>query len=127
MSFLDGFVPFNMKEGVPYVSVTGNGVTFNKSVVMKLGYPEFVRLLFNQDTCEMAIQICGADDPVAAPFYRPRKNEIISVRWNNKDLINTIVRIMGWDLTKEGFKVEGQPIKDEDAMVFNLNTATPLN
>ncbi len=127
MSMLEGFTVFNPKEGVPYVSVTSNGVTFNRSVVMKMQYADHVLLLFNEDTRKMAIQRCDRDTPNATPFYRPRKNEILSVRWNNKDLINTIVKIMGWDLTIEGFKVVGDLIREEDAMIFDLDTARPLN
>ena len=37
MSLLENFKAFNFNEGVPYVSVTSNGMTFNKSVIMKLG------------------------------------------------------------------------------------------
>ena len=39
MSLLENFKPFNFNEGVPYVSITINGMTFNKSVIMKLEYP----------------------------------------------------------------------------------------
>ena len=42
MSLLENFKPFNFNEGVPYVSITINGMTFNKSVIMKLEYPESV-------------------------------------------------------------------------------------
>ena len=38
MFFFDGFTAFNFNEGAPYVSITKNGVTFNKSVIMKLKY-----------------------------------------------------------------------------------------
>ena len=48
MSLLENFKAFNFNEGVPYVSVTSNGMTFNKSVIMKLGYPEHVLLLARQ-------------------------------------------------------------------------------
>ena len=47
MTMLEGFKPFNFSEGVPYVSITNNGMTFNKSVVMKLDYPEQVVLLID--------------------------------------------------------------------------------
>ena len=30
MSILDDFVPFNFDEGMPYMSVTCNGVTFKR-------------------------------------------------------------------------------------------------
>ena len=33
---LSGFSAFDFSEGVPYFSVTLNGLTFNKAVVLKL-------------------------------------------------------------------------------------------
>ena len=78
MSMLSGFKPFNFNEGVPYVSVTTNGVTFNKSVVMKLDYPEHVVLLIDEEGKRIAIQACGENTENAAQFYKPKKNDAIS-------------------------------------------------
>ena len=36
MSMFENFTTFNFNEGVPYVTVTKNGVAFNKGVIMKL-------------------------------------------------------------------------------------------
>ena len=49
MSLLENFKTFNFNEGVPYVSVTSNGITFNKDVVMKLDYPKYVVLLIDEN------------------------------------------------------------------------------
>ena len=64
MTMLEGFKPFNFSEGVPYVSITNNGMTFNKSVVMKLDYPEQVVLLIDNETRRIAIQVCTPDTPL---------------------------------------------------------------
>ena len=120
MTMLEGFKPFNFSEGVPYVSITNNGMTFNKSVVMKLDYPEQVVLL-------IAIQVCSPDTPNAASFYKEKKNNVISVRWNGRDLLNTIQAMMGWDLSKGGFRIEGTLLKADHAMLFDLNAAAELN
>ena len=106
MTMLEGFKPFNFSEGVPYVSITNNGMTFNKSVVMKLDYPEQVVLLIDNETRRIAIQVCTPDTPNAASFYKEKKNNVISVRWNGRDLLNTIQAMMGWDLSKGGFRIE---------------------
>lgn len=127
MAVLDGFKTFNFNEGVPYVSVTSNGVTFNKSVVMKLGYPKHAVLLIDEAGKRIAIQKCEEGTPNATEFYKQKKSEVISVRWNGKDLLNTLQDLMGWDLNKNGgFRVNGTHLKDEDAMLFDLNTATEL-
>lgn len=123
---LDGFVAFNFNEGVPYVSITNNGVTFNKAVVMKLNYPAFVQLLINDNSRQIALLPCHENAFNAVSFYKPKNNNVISVRWNAKDLLNTLKDLMGWDLTQEAYKVDGAFVKDENVMLFDLNQATPM-
>lgn len=126
MSALEGFKAFNFEEGVPYVSVTINGVNFNKSVVMKLERPEHVLLLINETEKKIAVQACDAETQNAAPFYKEKKSGVISVRWNGKDLLNTFQDIMGWDLKNEAYRIEGIHLKSEHAILFDLTQATPL-
>ena len=95
MSLFDSFKPFNFNEGVPYVSITNNGMTFNKSVVMKLGYPSHVLLLINEDSKQIAVKKCSELDHNSAPFFKPKKSNAISVRWNGRDLLNTIEGMQG--------------------------------
>ena len=127
MSLLDNFKPFNFNEGVAYVSVTNNGVTFNKSVIMKLEYPERVRLLIDEETKRIAVQTCTQDTPNAAVFYnREKKSNTLSVRWNGRDLLNTIQEITHWDLSKCGYRVDGVLLKEDQAMLFDLTHASEL-
>lgn len=127
MSLLEGFKPFNFNEGVPYVSVTSNGMTFNKSVIMKLDYPEHVILLIDEKSKRIAVQACPPDTSNAAPFYnKERKKNVLSVRWNGRDLLNTIQSIMNWDLTQCGYRIDGILLKDDHAMLFDLNRASEL-
>ena len=126
MSALDGFRPFNFSEGVPYVSVTNNGMTFNKAVIMKLGYPKHVVLLVDDATKRIAIQVCEEDTANAVAFYKPKKTNALSVRWNGRDLLNTIQDMAGWDLRKEAYKVDGILLREEKAMLFDLNAAVKM-
>jgi hypothetical protein len=127
MSLLDNFKPFNFNEGVPYVSITNNGMTFNKSVIMKLEYPERVRLLIDEETKRIAVQTCTQDTPNAAVFYnREKKSNTLSVRWNGRDLLNTIQEITHWDLSKCGYRVDGVLLKEDQAMLFDLTHASEL-
>ena len=126
MSLLDGFMAFDFEEGVPYMSISTNGVTFNKSVVMKLGRPEHVLLLINEAEKKVAVQVCNSATKRAAPFYKEKKSGVISVRWNGKDLLNTLQGIMGWNLDEKAYRVEGVLLKEEQAMLFDLTRATEL-
>lgn len=126
MGVLEGFSAFNFEEGVPYVSVTINGVTFNKSVVMKLDYPTHALLLINETEKKVAVQACDEKTPNAAPFYKEKKSGVISVRWNGRDLLNTFQDIMGWNLKSDAYRIEGIHLKDERAILFDLTKATTL-
>ena len=127
MSMLDGFTSFNFDEGVPYVSITKNGVTFNKAVIMKLDYPAFVQLLINPQSKQIAIRACAQGDQNSTAFYKKKDNSnVLSVRWNVKDLLNTLQEITGGDLSTDGYRVDGTLLKDERAILFDLNQGRVL-
>lgn len=123
---LSGFKPVNLIIGLPYVSITANGVTFNKPCIMKLGKPTHVLLMVNDEAKQMAIQVCDQEDDNATPFLRSEAKSTLSVRWNNKDFLNQLSKMMDWDLNVSGYKVNGEYLSDENAMIFDLNTATVL-
>ena len=126
MSALDGFRAFDFLEGVPYASFTQNGITFNKSVTLKLGEPEYAKFLINSDTKQVAVQVCSSDDKNATVFYRPKASGVLSVRWNARDLLNTLERVMGWNLKENGYRADGVLLREERAIVFDLSNASIL-
>ena len=121
---LSGFAVFDFSEGIPYFSVTSNGVTFNRAVTLKLGTPAFVRLLINESTRQVALQVCDESTPKAVAFYKPKTNGVLSVRWNAQDLVATFKRLMESDL-QHGFRVNGELVEN-GLMVLDLNTAKAL-
>lgn len=127
MAVLDGFRTFDFSEGSPYVSVTRNGMTFNKAVVKKLGSPAYAILLINDETKQIAVQTAFEDTPKAVSFYKEKASGLVSVRWNGKDLMNTITDMMDWDLEKHSFRVDGVLIKEENAMIFDFSNAQEVS
>lgn len=126
MSVLEGFSAFDFSEGVPYASFTQNGITFNKSVTLKLGEPEYARFLINADTKQVAVQACEAGEKNATVFYRPKASGALSVRWNARDLLNTLERIMGWNFKEVSYRADGILLENERAIVFDLSKASTL-
>lgn len=122
-----GFKEFDFDEGVPYVSVTKNGITFNKGVVLKLGKPSRVVLLINSETKQIAIRGCEEGTPRSNAFYKDNQRGVVSVRWNSRDLLSTFRDMMKWNLDLESYRVEGQLLKDEGAMLFDFNNAEKLS
>ena len=123
---LSNFKTFDFSEGVPYVSITNNGITFNKSVIMKMKYPAYVRLLINETDKQIAVQTCDEHDDKSVQFYKEKSNGVLSVRWNAKDLINTISRICDWDLSQLSYRVNGILITEMKLMLFDLNEAVTM-
>nr|WP_325211723.1 hypothetical protein [uncultured Oscillibacter sp.] len=126
MSMLEGFSAFDFSEGVPYASFTQNGITFNKSVTLKLGEPEYARFLINADAKQVAVQACEAGEKNATVFYRPKASGALSVRWNARDLLNTLERIMGWNFKEVSYRADGILLENEHAIVFDLSKASTL-
>ena len=56
-----------------------------------------------------------------------KKSNQLSVRWNGRDLLNTISEMMGWDLSSESYKVLGTHLIEESAMLFELDSAEEIN
>ncbi len=124
---LNGFKVFDFSEGAPYVSITRNGITFNKAVLMKMGCPRYALLLINDEAKQIAVQAAPESEPKAVPFFKEKKSGLISVRWNGKDLMNTIAEMMDWDLDKQSYRVDGTLIKEDNAMLFDFNQAKLIN
>ena len=127
MSILDGFTTFDFNEGAPYVSITKNGVTFNKGVIKKLKQPAYVVLLINAKAKQIAIQVCDEATTNATTFFKEyKKSNLLSVRWNGRDLLNTISEITEWDLVNDSYKVLGTHLIEENAMLFDLDKAEEI-
>ena len=122
---LAGFQPFDFSLGVPSVSITGHGVTFNKSTVLKLGSPEYVRLFINRNSKQIAVRVCEKSDTNAVRFYRQKKSGVMSVRWNHGGLLWELRALLGTDPKSHGFRIYGEQT-DRDTVLFDLNAAKPL-
>lgn len=122
---LTGFVVFDFSEGVPYFTVTPYGVTFNKSTVLKLGLPAYVRVLINEKTKQVALQACEKTDPQAVRFYRQNKRKVLMIRFSSHSLLKTFKDLFQSDL-RQGFRVEGKLV-EPGLVLFDLEKARPLD
>lgn len=120
----ENFKKINLTTGLPYLSITDNGVNFSKSVIVKMGKPSFVELLMNEDEKQIAVRVCDKDEEGAIQFVKNTKT--VNVRWNNKDFLNTLSRMMDWNLKEEGYRVLGDWYDSEQAMLFDLSKATSI-
>lgn len=99
---------------------------FNKSVIMKMKYPAYVKLLINEAEKQIAVQTCEEGDDKSVQFYKEKSNGVLSVRWNAKDLINTIARLCDWNLRQTSYRVNGVLVPELNLMLFDLNEAVTM-
>lgn len=117
----ENFKKVNLTTGLPYMSITDNGITFSKNAVVKMGKPNYVLLLINEADKQLAIKTCEKEEESAIQFAKSAK--VINVRWNNKDFLNTLSRLMDWNLKEKGYRILGEWYDNEQAMLFELEKA----
>ena len=128
MSILDTFKPKKLVVGSPFMTITENGVSINKSGIDRLEYAEFIKILIDEEGKRVAIQVCSSDDPNKVQFVSQDKKESTHyVRWNNREFIK---QLMSWgptdELRSKGFKVPGEYLSDDKAFLFTFSEAIPF-
>ncbi|KFI62009.1 hypothetical protein [Bifidobacterium cuniculi] len=123
MSELDSFRALEFVTGIPTMTVTKDGVSFNKATVDKLKRPEYVLVLMDDSAHRLAIQTCSQDTTDARPFLKEGRSSRAGVRWNNFDLKMTLQRLMRWNLEDNGYKTEGDYFPEDNAIIFNLDNS----
>ena len=120
---LEGFVELPILQGSSFMSVTDNGLNFNKNVVKHMQRAESVKILCNSSKKQIAIQKCNKNTENSIPFYRDEKNLKTGVRFNNRELQQMIAAMMDWNLSEYNYRADGFLAGDNKTMIFNLNCA----
>lgn len=124
---LSKFRTVELIKGNPTISVTKNGITFSQAAIQKLGKPEFVEFMIDDENKIIAVLKKEKEGANCFHFYAPNK-KILSVRISNKELKNQIRDMMSWNFSyDEGYKIEGEYDKENQALFFDLKEAKPLN
>ena len=75
MTSLHGFQEINIHKpvGKAVMTVTKTLVRFNKATVVAMEWPEYVKILVNTSTSQIAVEPCEASDRNAVKFSRVKK------------------------------------------------------
>lgn len=120
---LEGFKPVQLVSGRSFLSVTNNGLGFNKNIVIKMNKPRYVRFMIDDESLRLAIQAVTEKDDSTIKFYSEDMNINNGVRYHNRDLEHTIEMLMQWDLSLYNYRIDGYYVVEEAAMLFNLKEA----
>ena len=124
MSILDDFVPENDLNGVIFLSVAEYGITFSKSSVEALGYPLFVKVLFDWKGKRVAIQPTENKEGARYFVRNPDSDKASFVRWNDKKLLSQILALGGLELYGKTLRVSGEYIQEENVLIYSLNNVS---
>ena len=124
---LEGFLEIPILQGSSFMSITDNGINFNKNVVKHMQGAENIIILCNSTKKQIAIQKCDKGRENSVQFYRSEKNFVNGVRFNNREVVQMIVSMMEWDLKEFNYRADGFLTGDRNTMIFDLNSARKFN
>ena len=120
---LTGFVKLSLLKGSAFMTVSNYRISFNKNVVARLLKPRFVTFLFNRSTNQFAIQKCDEFTDFKLPFFKDDSDLKNGVQISNRELFNFFINVMKWDLDHSNYRVDGIFNSNDQAMIFDLNSA----
>lgn len=124
---LENFKTYTVTSGLPTMTVSNYGVSFSKAAVVRLGKPEYAKLLINSEEKIFAVQVSSEADEDANVFYRKKSNNIITARWNSKELLQMISKMMDWNLDEASYKVVGEFYPEDSAILFDMKKAEVIS
>ena len=120
MGILDSFKKVNLNNAGPLMTISPYGLTFNKTVVETMSFPNFVILFFDEGEKRIAIQT--SQDKSDIPFCANKSNKI-NARINNKEFARKIYKMMNWNFSDGSYRVPGIWYSDENVFIFDIKEA----
>ena len=136
MTSLHGFQEINIHKpiGKVVMTVTKTLVRFNKATVAAMECPEYVKILVNPDTRQIAVEPCSAEDRNAVKFSRPKGtkaddgNQPSSVTVREQSVVDAIVSFFDFADVDEDHvayqAIVGRISQDDHVAVFDAADAT---
>lgn len=106
-------------KGIPTLAVVKNGLIFNRHVAKYFGERTPVAFFINADKKQIAIQRADKQDKGAIAFFR----KLSAQRFVYRNLVNSVMNMVDFDTEHYYYKVKGEFIDEDKAIIFDLNEA----
>ncbi len=120
---IEGFKKVVLNNGRASMSVTNIGTSFNGMVADMLRNPTKAELLIDEEGKRLAVQACGQDEHGTLTFKYRSDRSYVGARFNNQAFQSRVAELMGWDLDKGNFRIDGQYDPVNKAVIFSLEEA----
>ena len=113
------------KEAPLNAIVEPKRIRFVKSVVEALGYPAYVRFLFNPDTRQFAVQVGKGNEGNTVKFSKAKEEQKTAILVQNEPMMEVIRGAMKeWDAETK-YIMTGVYSKEDKAVIFDLTKGIP--
>ena len=97
-------------------------ILLNENVLARLGQPQQVQILINEEQCMLLLKACSVEDREAV-VVPPVPREQFEV--SGQSLLRRIRRLLGW-VDNHPRQVQGHAIPEHSAITFDLHNAVPV-
>ena len=124
MSILKNFTVVDLVKtrSASVVTITGNSLKFNVQTAAELHYPAYIQVLVNPKEKQFAIRACKEGDPNSMPFSKPANEQKYALKITSAIIMDVIRKMGNWPV-EENRNVPGIYFADEEAIVYDVNTA----
>lgn len=116
---LEGFEKVCPSKGIPTLAVVKQGLIFNRNVAKYFGERTPVVFLINTEKKQIAIQRADRQDKGAMAFFR----KMGAQRFVYRNLVRSVMDMVDFDTDHYYYKVKGDFVDEDKAVVFDLNEA----
>ena len=110
-------------NATPDIYINVNCITFSKRVLEDLNYPQHVQYCMDAENRVFAIRACKGNEVKATPFSKPRGEQTTTLSCNNKNMRDTVCRLIPKYNSKERYKVIGYYDAENRTIYFDMSEA----
>lgn len=107
----------------PEIYVNQTGITFSKRVLEDLNYPSNVQYCIDAEHGIFAIRACKSNEAKAVPFSKPRSEQTNTLSTGNKNIHDTITKLIPSYSKSKRYKVEGYLDSESKVMYYDMTEA----
>ena len=107
----------------PDIYINKTSMTFTKRVLEDLNYPAFVQYCISPETRVFAIRVCKTNETKAAPFSKPRAEQVTTLSCGNKNVFESVRALINDCNPQSRYRLRGYFDSDSRTMFFDLDEA----
>ena len=128
LKVLEGFEVVELEEGRcdSTMTLTSTNIKFNKATAVELGFPQYVRMLINANTRQVAIQPCKENAKNAVPFSKDEKKQNYAVVLKMPALLTAVRKLADVDEEAGSLVFKGKIYPNENLIIYDVAAGEPL-